>query len=176
MNSKIKKKIIGITLGLITAISSISVVSIFININNNYAVIKGTNKCRNEIKEIHNDYVKSLYNKIQCENGNKSLEENAQFYNEILEDCKEVFEKETDVNNIITENKIEDVNMNNYIADTKTFAASVEKVYELLEEGSEGNFEHLNNLSEEDSKIYVNNIKLNYEKVCSDYKKLKLED
>lgn len=166
MNKEMKKRIVAVTTIVIIIISSLSIVSFFSESTKNYNVIKETKKYKVEIKDIQNNYIEPLYTKILSEDAENSLKDNSGFYREILDECN-------DINNMIDKSNIIDPNISNYYNDVKIFITSVENVYKLLLEVSQGNYTNINTLSEEESESYVKRIKGSFDIVKDDYNKLR---
>lgn len=174
MNKEMKKRIVGVTTILITLISFVSIMGFFINTGKSFEVVRGSKELNKEIKTLHNDYIIPLYKKITSEDTSKSLSENSAYYIDILDKCKEITVKEDELIEIA--NDINNVKIGNYLSDSKSFICSVEKVYTLLKEGSEGDFSNLDNISEEQSSSYINLMKSNYDLLVRDYEELKLQN
>lgn len=176
MNGKVKKRIIKVTMGLVISISLISSIGFFIHIKENYQVISTSKECKNDIRNLQEEYIEVMYKKILNEDTSKTLGENLDYYNEILSNSDSIKSKIEDIYAALQENKIQDSNLYGYLDSAKTFLVSIDKVYNLFKEGAEGNFTNLNNLSEEEAQAMVKRIKSSYNTLVMDYKNLKLNN
>ena len=171
-----KKRIIKITMALVISISLFSGIGFVIHVKENYNILNTSKECKDDIINLQEEYIEVIYKKILNEDTSKTLGENLDYYNEVLGNSNSTKSKIEDIYAKLQKDKIQDSSLYGYLDDAKTFLVSIDKVYSLFKEGSEGNFTNLNNLSEEESRAMVNRIKWSYNTLVIDYKKMKLNN
>lgn len=173
LNLKMKKKILKVTMGLVISISLFSVIGFIVHMKENYNILNTSRECKDDIRNLQEEYIEVMYKKILNEDTSKTLGENLDYYNEVLRNSDSIKSKIEDIYGELQENEIQDSNLYGYLDSAKTFLVSIDKVYNLFKQGAEGNFTNLNNLTEEESQVMVKRIKSSYNTLVIDYKKLK---
>ena len=163
-------------MGLVISISLFSVIGFIVHMKENYNILNTSRECKDDIRNLQEEYIEVMYKKILNEDTSKTLGENLDYYNEVLRNSDSIKSKIEDIYGELQENKIQDSNLYGYLDSAKTFLVSIDKIYNLFKEGAEGNFTNLNNLSEEESQEMVKRIQTNYNIVVMDYKNLKLNN
>lgn len=160
-------------MALIISISLFSVIGFIVHMKENYNILNTSRECKDDIRNLQEEYIEVMYKKILNEDTSKTLGENLDYYNEVLRNSDSIKSKIEDIYGELQENEIQDSNLYGYLDSAKTFLVSIDKVYNLFKQGAEGNFTNLNNLTEEESQVMVKRIKSSYNTLVIDYKKLK---